>query len=298
MAEEFIKIVEDIKKRIKGRTKLFSGDDVYLASESSAIIRAKNLDDLYFKTNLTILEFGRVYKIDSGSFKGEYRVELDDAHLVIRNPTERPLAPILPYGVPVPTTEKDIEEYFQKDIMNGSLEPNQHYKYSSWIVGIPESQDIQHLGIPRGTRLNQLEWCLNHFINDGYGTNHCAITIGCAEALQRYDWPAKTDSDKGSTECLRQILLKIKDNKLNLGVIFRSWDSMYGMPQNLGGFVRLMEDFTQMLNIKAYDLNEREGKEIRPMIEPGVLYATSDGLHIYSHNKDVAKLLIGISEKV
>ncbi|MBU0929957.1 MAG: hypothetical protein KJ623_02705 [Nanoarchaeota archaeon] len=264
------------------------GNKVIFVPKPHISIEATTLDDLYFKAIDYALKYGRLYKIDSGSFAGEHRIEFDSASLIVTSPTARPLAPIPREGIPVITNDEKIEEYFCDYLMDGSLKPNEHYKYSSWIVGMPEGTKLDHNEIPRGTRFNQLEWCINYFINAGYGNNHCSITVGCAEGLKRYDWKSKSDAEKGSTECLRQVSLKIKDNKLNLTCFFRSWDLVAGMPGNLGGLTRLMEYTVDSINEKK--------KESAPLIKTGNLYAHSDGLHIYEHNVDFAKLWVGMTE--
>ncbi len=58
------------------------------------------------------------------------------------HPTARPLAPIPREGITVTTNDDNIEDYFQNYILDGSLKPNEHYKYSSWIVGIPQDQPL------------------------------------------------------------------------------------------------------------------------------------------------------------
>ena len=277
-----------IKNILELREKLGDKYEEKLGPKPQVSIEATNLDDLYFQTILSALKYGRLYKIDNGSFAGSHRIEFDHANLTVKNPTTRPLAPQSRPGIPVSTNDDKIEEYFLSYLMDGSLEPNEHYKYSSWIVGIPKDQALKHRNIPRGTRLNQLEWSIEHFVNKGYGTNHCAIAVGCAEGLKRYDWGYKNETERGTSECLRDILLKVKDNKLNLTCVFRSWDLVAGLPENLGGLAMVME-------YAVDEINARKAKDM-PEIKPGVLYANSDGLHIYEHDLDLAKLWVGLEE--
>lgn len=285
MENDIVKNVYDLKEKLKYRY----GEDIEI--KSHVHIKGHDLNELYFQSVLSALKYGRLYKIDSGSFEGSHRIEFDSASLEVENPTKRPLAPTPRPGIPVSTNDEGIEKYFFNYLMDGSLQDNEHYKYSSWIVGMPENTFLSHKEIPRGTRFNQLEWCIEHFAKKGYGTNHCAITIGCAEGLQRYDWlydKKNADTEKGSSECLRQILLKIKDNKLNLACVFRSWDLYAGLPENLGGIVHLMEYAVNGINALK--------KDSMLEVETGRLYAYSDGLHIYEHNLDPSKLLIGLAE--
>lgn len=283
MEKEFVISVSYLRERIR---ELYGQESVSVLP--TVTIEATTLDDLYFKTILSCLKHGDLYKIDSGSFAGSNRIEFHHATLVVKNPTTRPLAPIPRPGIPVTTNDDKIEEYFQDYLMNGMLKANEHYKYASWICGMPEDIPSSHKSVPCGTRLNQLEWCRNHFIEDGFGTNHCYITVGCAEGLQRYDWSKESDAERGSTECLRGLDLKIKGNRLNLLAYFRSWDLIAGLPENLGGLTRLMEYIVD-------DINKRK-KSNQPEISTGILYANSTGLHIYEHNLNLAALWTGINK--
>ena len=256
-------------------------------------ISANNLDELYFNVVNEALKHGRVNFVDEGSRKGKYRLEFDYVTINVANPTQRPLAPQPRPGVLVTTNEEKIEEYARDYLLNGSLiskdkpkEDLTEYKYASWIVGIPEDEPLTKNGIPRGTRLNQLEWCVNHFTKKGYGNNHCYISVGGAEGLQRYDWPWKEETERGTSECLRGLDFKIRDNKLNLACVFRSWDLIAGLPQNLGGLAILMETTADWINsVKPDNL---------PKVTPGTIYGSSHGLHIYEDGLDVAKALTNI----
>lgn len=286
--EDKKKFLEDY---LKVRRKLEEKFSEKFGPEPHVSIKAPNLDSLYFKAIDAALKYGRLNIVDSGSFKGEYRIEFDNATLIVTDPTTRPLAPIPREGIPVTTNPEKIEKYFREYLIGKNLEENEHYRYCAWIGGLDENISLVHNGVPRGTRLNQLEWCANHFVNEGLGNNHCYITVGCAEGLQRYDWKGEDDASKGSTECLRGLSLKIKENKLNLNCFFRSWDLVAGTPENLGGFVLLMEYVCDMINTLAYSLNKN-----LPIVTPGVLCGHSDGLHIYEHNLDLAKLWVGLDK--
>ncbi|MBU2562499.1 MAG: hypothetical protein KKF68_02455 [Nanoarchaeota archaeon] len=255
-------------------------------------IQTPTLNDLYFQTILEAVKHGRINLVESGSFAGEYRLELDHATLIVTNPTTRPLAPIPREGVIVTTNDEAIEEYFNAAIICGDTIPEkEHYTYGAWLGGIHDpSIPLEKNGIPRGIKFDQIEWCINHFVNSGFGTNHCAMTVGCAEGLKRYDWTVEKGElekdEKPSTECLRAVSAKIKRDKLNLSTFWRSWDLAAGLPQNLGGLVRLME-------YMGDEINKRKKPE-QPIITPGVFYATSDGLHIYEHNLDLTKLILNL----
>ncbi len=103
----------------------------------SVFIEAKNLDDCYFQLLSEVYKNGRKNHIDYGSFAGSNRLEFDFVSGTIEFPTTRPLAPIMPDGVPPVTTDEEIEKYFVNYIMNGELLGNEHYKYATFIAGGP-----------------------------------------------------------------------------------------------------------------------------------------------------------------
>jgi hypothetical protein len=100
-------------------------------------VRATTLNDCWHQLLIELYEKGRRYKITSGSYEGSDRLAFDFVSGFIAYPHTRPLAPILPEGsyLPRPTTDEDIEFYFSDYLMDTNLAKNEHYKYSSWIVG-------------------------------------------------------------------------------------------------------------------------------------------------------------------
>jgi thymidylate synthase len=88
-------------------------------------VQGKTLDEVWFKTLVALCEHGRVYRITSGSYAGDVRLEFDKLSGVIESvfvsnsagTDYLPLAPTVPDGCPVPTTDKKIEEYFQDYII-------------------------------------------------------------------------------------------------------------------------------------------------------------------------------------
>ncbi|MEK6905995.1 MAG: hypothetical protein AABW81_00045 [Nanoarchaeota archaeon] len=264
-------------------------------------IEGDTLNEVYHKSIIEALKYGRINYIERGSCAGQHRIEFDEANIMIYHPTAtKPIAPTSRPGITVSTNDENIEEYFQNYLIEGVLKDREHYTYGGWIVGIPKTANgpkggkkilpLTHKSIPRGTRFNQLEWCLN-YLSKSYDNNHAYITIGCAEGLQRYDWPyteETKDTERGTTECLRQILFKVRDNRLNVKTVWRSWDLISGFPENLGGMIRLMEHSVEYINAVK--------KDHLPELKPGILKATSDGLHIYEEKLDIAKLWAGLSD--
>lgn len=243
----------------------------------------KTLDDVWFQLLSNVYHHGRRNRIDSGSFEGgvTYRIEFDFVSGTIEYPTTRPLAPIMPGGVPPVTTDDAIMDYFTNYLMNPELEPNEEYRYATWIRG-GKARDSE-TKIP-----DQLEWCIKHYKKHGFGTNHCVIQVGSPDSSLAYDRHYKNDTERGTSPCLRTIDTKIIEDegktKLLFNVYFRSWDLFGGWPENLGGITLLME-------YMAERLKEETGKEV----EPGSLSFCSKGLHVYSFHIEPLKARLHIS---
>ena len=272
-------------------------------------LKENTLDSMWFTLLSEIYknEKGRVHRIDNGSFAGSSRLEFDFVSGVILHPTTRPLAPIMPEGVPPVTSDDDIMNYFVNYIMDGhNLAKNEHYRYATWITGgkykMPEASlsiegkeffKFDQYNLPdnryqNNTREfftyglsmnvpNQVEWAINHYKQKGFGNNHCYIQIGYPESNRAYDMPYETEADRQTSPCLRGIDTKvIRDNdgkrKLCLHVYFRSWDLYGAWPENMGGMTMLME----------YMANELE-------IETGYLAFSSQKLHCYDFQVSAVK---------
>jgi hypothetical protein len=227
-------------------------------------INARDLNEAYFQLIKSCWEYGYQYEITEGSYKGERRIELAFAAGFIRFPHTRPLAPIMPEGLSPTTTDEKIEQYFINYLMDPNLEPREEYRYSSWINGRLPNYYLDRW-FKHETFESQLDWCIRHFKEKGFGNNHCFITIGDPTINFNYDIPYKNETERKTSPCLRGIDLKIKDNKVILGVVFRSWDLYSGFPENMGGFALLNQYIAEQLKV-----------------EPGPLTFASQGLHIYS----------------
>jgi len=244
-------------------------------------IEEKTIDSMWFKLLYEVYKNGRVNPIDTGSFAGSSRLEFDFVAGTIMYPTTRPLAPIIPEGVPPVTTDKDILSYFINYLMNGELENNDHYKYATWIVGgeykIPKLNLCNRQGNIWVIVPNQIQWCIDHYIKRGYGNNHCAINVGYPESNFAYDIPYKNEFDRQTSPCLRLIDTHIKNNKLHFAVVFRSWDLYAAFPENMGGLTMLMEYMANELGI-----------------EVGTLSFSCLKLHAYSHAIEALTARIGV----
>lgn len=258
-------------------------------------ITAKNLDDCYFQLLSACWNQGRKYKIDAGSFAGNYRLELDCAFGVIEFPSTRPLAPIFPPHIASVATDEDIEQYFATYIMDSNLSPNEDYRYSTWISGgeynLPFAnittsaiinKDINIVGPLKIQCLNQLEWIINHYKSSGYGNNHCYIQIGYPESNIAYDQEYDNETLKKSSPCFRGLDTKIINEngeyKLLLHTYFRSWDLYSGWPVNMGGITLLGEYICSSLGD----------------VSMGALTFSSLKLHCYDYQLEQLKSRLGI----
>lgn len=228
----------------------------------SVFVEEKTLDSMWFALLSEVYKHGRKNHIDYGSFAGSNRLEFDYVAGTIEFPTTRPLAPIVPDGVPPVTTDEEIEKYFINYLMDGhNLEGNEHYRYATWISGgnyvmpIFETPDFS---VPGGVEIrvpNQVEWIINHYKEKGHGNNHCYIQVGYPESSFAYDIPWETEDERQTSPCLRGIDTHIKDGELCFAVVFRSWDLFAGFPENMGGITMLMEYMAEQLGVKTGPLS-------------------------------------------
>ncbi len=228
----------------------------------SVFVTEKTLDSMWFRLLKEVNEHGRKNPITYGSFAGSNRLEFDFAAGTIEFPTIRPLAPIMPEGVPPPTTDVEIEKYFVEYIMDGTLTDNNHYKYATWISGgqytipkvrWPDSHDAGHrltIEVP-----NQTQWIIDHYKKRGHGNNHCYIQVGYPESSFAYDLPWNDESERQTSPCLRGIDTHIKDGALHMAATFRSWDLYAGFPENMGGITMLMEYMANEIGVETGPLS-------------------------------------------
>jgi thymidylate synthase len=158
------------------------------------------------------------------------------------------LAPYTPPPYPPPTNDEKIIVYFLEYIMSEKVHGNEDYTYGSFIKP-------------------QLQKAIDLLIATNGNTNQSCISVGDRQSIFLKDPP-----------CLRTITFKVVEKKLNMTVLFRSWDLYAGLPENLGGL--------QML--KEYVLSQIE--DYIDVID-GNLIAYSDGLHIYDQYFDLANAL-------
>jgi thymidylate synthase len=263
---------------------------------NTQFIEATNLGDAWFQTLFRMLEEGRVFKIDRGSYAGQKRLEFDWVTIRIKYPGTLPLLPQIEahYGIPNPVEDDYLDEYLPY-LMTGELKPGESYTYGQrltkeridpiWVdeydkdhfkdiliqdkeawenAKVIDTTTSSSHGIRRSDDfLNQIELLIWTYKNKGYRNNQMVLQVAQPNDMLLQDPP-----------CLRHIDTRIQDGKLHFFVYFRSWDLYGGLPANLAGIELLKQYIAAEIGV-----------------ENGEMIATSKGLHIYDYAFDLAKCL-------
>jgi thymidylate synthase len=253
-------------------------------------IDARDIPDLWFQAVHDILDAGRRFTIDKGSYAGQTRLEYDYFIGHVKYPGMQPLLPDIPAscGIPNPVEEGYIyggegyERSYIEYLMTGHKEEGESYTYGERLTRTPIYGDkldwweADHKEIidKRDTDgksvfiednqmyLNQIEWIIDTYKKHGYRNNQMVLQIAHPTDLTLIDPP-----------CLRSIDTRIQDETLHFCVYFRSWDLWGGLPANLAG----------IQNLKEYMANEIGVKD-------GEMIVESKGLHLYGYAEDLAKM--------
>jgi len=207
-----------------------------------SVIEARDLSEAWFLCLRKTLAEGHEYKIDRGSYAGQRRKELDFVVVQVKNPGARPLVPDVPQGVPPPTTMEYINSYLPY-LMTAHKDEREQYTYGQYLE-------------------KQIPEVIKMYKEDGYNTNQAFMAVGDDQSLKLSDPP-----------CLRAIDTRIRDNKLNFVVYFRSWDLWAGFPSNLAA-IQLLKEYM------AGEIGVGDGEII----------AMSKGLHLYEYSWELAKI--------
>jgi len=184
-------------------------------------IKARDLPDAWFQCVYQILDTGRTYTIDRGSYEGQQRIEFDYITVHIKYPGKRPLLPDIPpaLGIPNPVDNDYLDQYLPY-VMTSTKKEGEEYTYGEYLE--PQIKEV-----------------IRMYRQDGHGTNQAYMTVGDPKTLYLSDPP-----------CLRGIDTRIKDNKLHFVVYFRSWDLWNGFPANLGAIQLLKEYMAESIGVE------------------------------------------------
>jgi thymidylate synthase len=253
-------------------------------------IKARDLPDLWFQAVHDILDRGRRFTIDRGSYAGQTRLEYDYFSAVVRHPATQPLLPDIPpaCGIPNPVEESYIyggegyERSYVEYLMTGAKAEGESYTYGERLTRAPltghkldwwreQNTEIIDFREVDGKMvfeekgqlyLNQIEWAIHTYKNYGYRNNQMVLQVAHPTDMTLLDPP-----------CLRSIDTRIQEEALHFIVYFRSWDLWGGLPANLAG----------IQNLKQYMADEIG-------VADGQMIVESKGLHLYGYAEDLAKL--------
>ncbi len=217
------------------------------------VIEARDLPEAWFRCMRTLLTEGRVYEVEKGSFEGLRRLEMP-VHLYIENPGTRPLAPEVPAGVPSPTNDKYIEQYY-------------------YFIAAPDKGENQYTyGEDMAPQIAEI---LDRYSLWGPNTNRYCMMCGGRDSL--FEYRKENQVSSAHSPCLRVTDLRIEDDTLHFFCYFRSWDLMAGLPSNLGGLQLLKERMAEAMGLKD-----------------GTITAFSKGLHLYENSWRQAPAAVGL----
>ena len=211
-------------------------------------IEARDLSEAWFLCLGKTLTEGHDYKVERGSYTGQYRKELDFVTVQVRYPGTRPLIPDVPQGVPPPTSMEYIESYLPY-LMTSHKAEGEQYTYGQYLE-------------------TQIAEVIKMYKEDGYNTNQAFMAVGNEQSISLSDPP-----------CLRMIDTRIRDDKLNFVVYFRSWDLWAGFPSNLAAIQLLKEYMSSEIGVGD-----------------GEIIAMSKGMHLYQYAWDLARATARISQ--
>jgi len=211
-----------------------------------SLIEARDLSEAWFLCLGKTLAEGYEYEVERGSYVGQRRKELDFMVIQVRYPGTKPLIPDVPQGVPPPTSMDYVENYLPY-LMTSHKADGEQYTYGQYLE-------------------KQISEVIEMYKMDGYNTNQAFMAVGDSQSVFLSDPP-----------CLRAIDTRIRDDKLNFIVYFRSWDLWAGFPTNLAAIQLLKEYISSEIGVGD-----------------GEIIAMSKGLHLYQYAWDLARVTAGI----
>jgi len=226
------------------------------------IIKAFDLDDAWFKVVRACMESGYKRPVFHGTSKGQERKELDYVFIEITNPSHRPLVPMIPEGIPPPTSIDYVNRYLAY-LMTPYKDEWESYTYGERMTAMSKIDMVEGQRVS-SIDFNQLDRVIK-ILKVTPESNRSNIVIAKAEDLI-LDHPP----------CMRSIQFKVRYNKLHMSLYFRSWDAWGGFPSNLAALQLMKEYIGGLIEV-----------------EDGKIFAASMGLHVYEGEWEYASTLVG-----
>ena len=186
-------------------------------------IDARDLSEAWFLCLRQVLASGYKYKVERGSYAGQYRKELDLIVVQVRNPGNRPLVPDVPPGVPAPSTMDYVEKYLPY-LMTAQRAEGEQYTYGQYLE-------------------KQITEVIRMYKEDGFNTNQAFMAVGDNKSIYLDDPP-----------CLRSIDTRVRYGELHFIAYFRSWDLWAGFPSNLAAIQLLKEYMAEEIGVADGEL--------------------------------------------
>ena len=219
-------------------------------------IHSRDIPDAWFQCVSRLLDVGRRYEIQHGSYVGQTRLEFDWVSVMIRHPYTEPWDLMLPdippsLGIPNPVESGYIEQYLPY-LMTAAKQPGEDYTYGERLTKV---------ATPAGIDINQVERFID-VLKKTPNTNQAILQVACPADCQLHDPP-----------CLRHIDIRCRDSQLLFYPYFRSWDLWGGFPANLAAIAVLQKYMADAIGV-----------------DPGPMICASKGLHLYGYVEELAKL--------
>lgn len=268
-------------------------------------IKATNLPDLWFRAVHDILDKGKRFTIDRGSYAGQTRLEYDYFTGHVINPGygsgTHEILPQIPDGIGLPNPVDFNYVYggggysrsYIEYLMTATKESGESYTYGERLVQAPLDEQILRWREKEVSNIAEGREVDGHIIyrgekgrvdhEDGKDNNLYVDQIeaiidtykkhGHRNNQMVLQVSRPSDIELLDPPCLREIDTRIQDNVLHFFPEFRSWDLWGGLPANLAGIQEL----------KSYMASEIG-------VEDGGMIIRSKGLHLYGYAEDLAKM--------
>lgn len=187
-------------------------------------IKARDLNEAWWLCIRRVLECGREYVIDRGSYAGQRRKEFEFVVVQVEKPWTRPLVPAVPDGLPAPTDRDYVESYFARYLLSGVKLEGELYTYG---------EDIE----PQFWKIIRL------YREHGHNTNQACMSVGNKDSI-----------DLEHSQCLRLIDTRIQGGALHYFTYWRSWDLFGGFPSNLAGIQLMKEMMAEEIGVEDGEL--------------------------------------------
>lgn len=155
--------------------------------------------------------------------------ELRNVQIVITDPCNPGNWPIPNTGWKLPA----LDEYVNREIFSDIKPEGFRYTYGERLFCYPHSFE----------GYNQINTIINTLVK--CPTSRRGIAITYSPSLDAYE---------SSVPCLQLIDCLIRDGKLHMTVVFRSWDVKRAAPQNIYGLSKLMEYMAKEVGIPTGEL--------------------------------------------